>query len=282
MILSGKVVSRRTGEMAGSCPIKGIGRDRFHWWPKGTWYCRHECFDCPGERAAAGGMRGWLSKLGASSTVIEVSESPPLTIEMVDEYAHNLNDEALAYLAGRGIIKKTARRYRLGRTAKRLTIPCIWNDRVIGIKKRWLGVPPENYISKYTMAPGSKGKAIFNFKRLVQRRWRYVLIVEGVLDCILLDQLRIPAVAPFGGGTVWSEDWTKYFSRVRTPVVVADWDRKDSGGSSSPGTRFATSKLKMLGRGLLVYPPSGHKDIGEAYHAGEDLRQWLKVFRDAT
>lgn len=288
--LMGKVVSRATGERAGPCPVKNEGTDRFHWWPKGTWYCRWECFDCPGKRNRNGGMSGWLENLGLAAQDTDVRESPKVTIEMVEEYYQDLDTSVLAYLDSRGINVETARRYKVGRLVQRLTIPCFHINKkgephVWGIKKRWIGTPPEDYISKYVMVPGSRARTIFNFGRLVEKRWRYVLIVEGVLDCMLLDQLRIPAVAPFGGGASWSPDWTKYFERVRTPVVVADWDRKPMSGkrtSVSAGTQYAINKLKALGRGLLVYPPGSHKDVGEAYIAGKDLKRWIRTFRNAT
>jgi DNA primase len=140
-----------------------------------------------------------------------------------------------------------------------------------GIKKRWIGKPPEDWIDTYTMEPGSQGRSIFNYNRLISRRsWPYVVIVEGVLDCMLLDQLGIPAVAPFGGGGVWDPRWTHSLDRAREIVIVADDDE------DGQGLVYAEKKRKMLGRGQVVFPPGGYKDIGEAYTGGENIPAWLK------
>jgi DNA primase len=194
---------------------------------------------------------------------------------LVTKYRDNLDREVLAYLAARGIRRDTANRFWIGRNCRRLTIPCFVRNGsllIYGIKKRWIGRPPEDWIDTYTMEPGSQGAAIFNFDRLLsKRRWPYFLIVEGVLDCILLDQLGIPAVAPFGGGGVWSPDWTEAFARVSDIVLVADNDE------SEEGLAYANKKLQMLGRGTIVFPPDGHKDLGEAHQAGVNLHRWLRT-----
>jgi len=194
---------------------------------------------------------------------------------LVTKYRDQLDNEVLAYLATRGIRRDTAHRFWIGRNCRRLTIPCFVRNgslMVYGIKKRWIGQPPESYIDTYTMEPGSQGAAIFNFDRLLsKRKWPFFLIIEGLLDCVLLDQLGIPAVAPFGGGGVWSPNWTGAFARVGEIVIVADNDE------SEEGLAYANKKLEMLGRGTIVFPPGDHKDTGEAWQVGHNLHHWLKT-----
>ncbi|NIV32725.1 MAG: hypothetical protein GWN58_25755, partial [Anaerolineae bacterium] len=231
--LEGTLVSRNKGEYAGRCPFKGIGDDRFHWWAGAkNWWCRQECPDCPGKSCSTGGMQGWFDSDEARDFVAPPPKARP-SMALVSKYRDNLNGEVLAYLATRGIRQDTARRYWVGRNCRRLTIPCIVRNggrRVYGIKKRWIGRPPEEWIDTYTMEPGSKGAAIFNFDRLLsKRKWPFFLIIEGVLDCILLDQMGIQAVAPFGGGGVWSPDWTSAFARVGDIILVADNDPDEEG-----------------------------------------------------
>ena len=275
--LEGKLVSRHKGEYAGPCPFKGIGDDRFHVWAGASnWYCRKECRDCPGQSCPAGGRRGWFK--GAEIVTFRVLPPPERPkMSRVWEYHRNLDGQVLGYLASRGIRRDIASRFLVGKHGHRLTIPCIvrnGHNVCYGIKKRWIGDPPEPWIDRYTMEPGSQGKAIFNYDRLASQPWSYVVIVEGVLDCILLDQMGIPATAPFGGGGVWDPKWARAYRRVRLPIVVADWD-KPNGQGKRAGTVDAIRKLQSLGRGILVFPPGGHKDIGEAYLAGENIRGWI-------
>ena len=280
------LVSRNQLEWAGPCPFTGQGNDRFHIWSgKKWWWCRKECPGCPGEPGRSGGMWGWLDQIDQSLYAkISAAEPPPPvpppTMQDVYRLADQISDNALDYLDSRGIRPDTARRYLLGQdeNSRRLTIPnIIKNGHLMcyGIKKRWLGKPPEEWISKYVSVPGTRGRSIFNWNRLVSRKkWDYFLIVEGVLDTILLDQLGIPAVAPFGGGGVWSPDWAKWFAHVGRLIIVADNDPPGE-RDPEPGMTKAKQKQKMLGRGETVYPPEG-KDLGEAYLAGVGLHAWLR------
>jgi len=277
--LQGKLVSRHKNEYAGPCPFKGIGRDRFHWWAgSNNWWCRKECPDCPGEPCPTGGRRGWFKDGEARSfRVIPPPERPKMS--QVWEYRHNLDGQTLDYLADRGIRRDTASRFLVGRNRRRLTIPnVVKNGHAVcyGIKKRWIGTPPEPWIDKYTMEPGSRGLSIFNYNRLISRtHWPYFLIVEGVLDCMLLDQIGIPAAAPFGGGGVWDPRWNRSFDRVDQVIHVADWDEPDEAGARQ-GTKYALKRIKSMKRGLLVFPPGGYEDLGEAYLAGENISAWVR------
>jgi len=277
MMLHGKLVSRVKGEYAGPCPFTGLGEDRFHIWENSNiWWCRYgACANCPGKPAKSGqGMWGTFdtAALPNAGTTPAPQQIP---MQLALDYAHGLDEQALDYLASRGIRADTARRFVLGRQQMRLTIPNIitvkGKSHCLGIKKRWLGTPPEDWISRYVMEPGSKGAALFNWNRLVQSKHRYALIVEGVLDTILLDQFGVPAVAPFGGGGIWSADWGKWFSRVQSILVVADNDE------SGKGPELAERKVELLGRGKVVLPPGGAKDVGEAYLAGENLARWARA-----
>jgi DNA primase len=217
-------------------------------------------------------MQGWFDSDEARRFVAPRPRARP-SMALVAKYRDQLDNDALAYLATRGIRRDTATRFWLGRNCRRLTIPCFVRNghlMIYGIKKRWIGRPPESYIDTYTMEPGSQGASIFNFDRLLsKRRWPRFFIIEGLLDCILLDQMGIPAVAPFGGGGVWSPGWTSAFARVGEIVIVADND------PSEEGLAYANKKLEMLERGTIVLPPGGHKDLGEAHQAGINLHHWL-------
>jgi hypothetical protein len=268
-------------EWAGPCPFTGLGDDRWHMWDgKGYWKCRKDCPNCPGEPtgSAYGFNRwGWLDQLGGKVAPAQPLPPPPPPPTMKDVYdsAHRLDDQVLEYLETRGIRPDTAFRYCIGRDmhAPRLTIPNIIvksPPRCVGIKKRWLGKPPEDWIPKYVSQPGTRGASIFNWNRLVEKAWPWVVIVEGVLDVVLMDQKGITAVAPFGGGGVWSPDWTKFFRNVKDILIVADNDEDPSKGLAN-----AKRKQEMLGRGTITLPPEG-KDIGESFQAGVNLLEWVR------
>ncbi len=88
------------------------------------------------------------------------------------------------------------------------------------------------------------------------------------MDVILLDQLGIPAVCPFGGGDVWVRGWARHFERVSQIIHVADNDEA--------GLGYAQRRRELLGRGEIVLPPGGHVDLGEAHQRGENIPRWLQ------
>ena len=288
MPTSGRLVSSRTGELSGPCPIKG-GRDRFSWWPeKGNWYCRKDCPDCPGKPASMGGRTGWFDDVDRK--LLAKVPRPPRpdlpSMKRVDEYyEHGWDDPVLIqYLQSRQIDPQQAiMKYRIGKNCRRLTIPCIvkhdGRHDCYGIKKRWLGTPPEEWIPKYTMEPGSQGASIFNYNVLLDnRKLDYLLIIEGVLDCIMLDQLKIPVIAPFGGGGVWNPAWNRSLNHVGQIIHVADDDAEESDDHPA-GRYWAKRRAEVTGRGDIVLPPEGYKDLGEACVGGVDMMKWVNTIR---
>jgi len=270
---SGETVNHNTGERAGPCPFKNVGHDRFHWWPAGNWYCRKECPNCPGTRVPSGGMKGWLdgSQRDQKPHVSKPAVPPPALAKALS-YEKNLDYHALGYLRTRGVSESTAKYFHLGRAGRRITIPnIIWyhgKRRCLGIKRRWIGEPPEGMTYKYKLDKGSIGASLFNWNILDKPR-PLLLIVESVMDVMLLFTLRIPAICPFGGGSVWSFKWKRFFSNIEKCIVVADLD--DNGA----GDQYARVKADSLGA-KIVHAPDECTDIGEALQRGVDLYGWIR------
>ena len=280
--LQGRRVSP-TNEWAGPCPFGMGGDDRFHWWPdKGWWCCRKDCPACPGQVSQPGdwGRWGHLDERHQTSGPPAPAVLPPSMDDAV-RYARLLDAEALAYLKERGITPASARRWLLGRRGNRLTIPNIVTNSpttCVGIKCRWIGEPPEDFVPKYVMIPGSRGATLFGAD-ILRRRVPYALIVEAPLDVILLRQMGILAVAPFGGGGVWRSDWGNFLKNARAVFHVADHTpgaNDDGVAKAVCDMQKAEGRRELLGRGRVVLPPGGAKDVGEAYQQGENLARWVE------
>lgn len=280
MELEGRRVA--VGEYAGPCPFKGIGDDRFHWWPQeDLWWCRNPdgCIDCPGvpSKNSPGTFWGNISYEHTRHKLIipqavqntpKMHRPPPPTMKQVLEFHRRLDEETIQYLRDRGIYYETALKFLVGRNQTRLTVPLIAGGKCWGIKKRWIGKPPEG-VPKYVFVPGSRGKSLFNWDRLTARRhWDYIVVTKAPLDAMLLEQLGIPAVGPFGGESVWDSRWTPYLDRADVVVNVGDNDDE--------GIRWVERRQSLLGRNsVLAFPPEG-KDPTEAYLRGVDLHEWIK------
>jgi hypothetical protein len=251
------------------------------WSGKRYWRCRKDCPNCPGEPTGStyGFNRwGWLDLLDVSISAAEALPAvKPPTMADVYRLAGQVDDEVYSYLNSRGIRPSTVQRYIVGKDehSSRLTVPNVVRQspaQCVGIKKRWLGHPPEEWIPKYTSVPGTRGRSLFNWNRLVGRKmWPFFLVLEGVLDVMLADQEGIPAVAPFGGGGVWDPDWARWFKRVKNVIVVADNDEA--------GLQIAERKARSL-NARIALPPEG-KDLGEAHLAGVNLHNWISSLLEA-
>lgn len=213
------------------------------------------------------------------------------SLELAAQFSRLLDGETLAYLASRGVSEAVARKHWLGkRYGKMLTIPNIVtvNDqsRSYGIKWRWLPRYQPAGDPKYRMLPGSIPKSLYNYDILSQH-WPFVVIVESLLDVLMLETLGIPAVAPFGGGSVWGESWGRFFD-CDVIINVADRDEprtRPDGSTWKPGEYYAERRAFMLGlcdeyhpiytRVVTTTPPGSADDLTSAHQSGIDVCHYI-------
>lgn len=154
-----------------------------------------------------------------------------------------LSSPAEKYLRERGITKEAQDYFRLGLVVdpepeerifnKRLSIPYIVGDSVVGIKYRSI----TDYGEKYISSVGFYAQRIFNPNVLAQLHLK-VYVTEGELDTITLWQLGIPAIAIPG-----VNNWNPVNPRIlrnRKIVVLADGDDKEGQGMKL-GKKILTS-----------------------------------------
>jgi hypothetical protein len=292
--LRGKLASTRDGgEYHGPCPFYDRGKDRFVYWPgKGNWMCpRWDCADCPGHKDGKGGRYGYLDGTNLEYKEFvrrDVPRRARPSMDTVYAYHYTLDSEARDYLASRKINADTIERFVLGRDYNRVTVPNVFtkNDGTrfcLGIKKRWIKGDMD-WIDRYTLEPGSKVGAIMNLNRLLMREWDFVVIVEGILDVLILDQYRIPAIAPFGGGDQWGEGWHRWFvGHAKRILIVADNDAVPEAWPhpNAPGKHYAlktATKLAPAGIPIgITFLPNSYKDMGEMaeHESDKDIRKWI-------
>lgn len=63
------------------------------------------------------------------------------------------------------------------------------------------------------------------FNRDVLKFVDTIYIVEGMVDCILLNQLGLPSVCSTNGAMSWNQGWIRYFSKMKNIYYVADNDK---------------------------------------------------------
>jgi len=195
--------------------------------------------------------------------------------EAAHHYAQSISDEALAYLAGRGISEETAARYRLGT----ITNPIEGHQMYEG----WISIP---YFTALDICVG------FKFRRLDDGKPKYgqptgqklhlynvvdvavdssrIVITEGELDAVIISGiLGIPAVG-VPGVAAWKPYYTKLLTGFDTVYVVGDNDLKEDG--TNPGAEFSKRVASEVINSQIVNLPLG-MDINEFYlqHGPQEL-----------
>lgn len=168
---------------------------------------------------------------------------------------HETVGPAESYLLGRGISSESITRFRLGfvdggnggLTTGRLAIPYLTPAGAFQIKYRCIldhnckdhGHPKYYY-------PAGDSLHLFNAQTL-RAADDIVVVVEGELDAIVVEQLGFPAVA-YPGAESWkvNQHWRWCFDSVDEIVVVADGDEPKEGSSKGAGQIAAEQVAKSL------------------------------------
>jgi DNA primase len=195
-------------------------------------------------------------------------------LEAAVHYADSISEEALAYLAGRGISEETAARYQIGTIV----------DPIEGhqMYEGWISIP---YTTALGMCVG------FKFRRLDDGKPKYgspvgqkshlfnvvstmsstksIVICEGEFDAIVMEaNCGVPAVG-VPGVAAWKPYYTKLFNGFDIVYVVGDNDVKEDG--SNPGAEFSRRVAGEVLNSQIVQLPPG-MDITDFYLAnGKDL-----------
>lgn len=179
--------------------------------------------------------------------------------EAAEHYAQAINEDALAYLAGRGISEQLAAKFRLGTItdpieghqdyAGWISIPYFTAlDHCVGFKFRRLddGKP------KYGAPLGQKSH-LFNVSAIVADSPR-VVVTEGEFDAIIVDSLGIPAVG-VPGVAAWKPYYEKLFHGFDVVYIVGDHDVKEDG--TNPGAEFSRRVASEITNSQIVQLPAG-------------------------
>jgi len=189
--------------------------------------------------------------------------------EAAHRYAEAISDEALAYLAGRGISEETAARYRLGT----ITDPIEGHQGYEG----WISIP---YFTALDMCVG------FKFRRLDDGKPKYgspigqkthlfnviatmgnysrIVICEGEFDAIVMEANCGILAVGVPGVAAWKPFYPKLFNGFDTVYIVGDNDIKEDG--SNPGAEFSRRVAGEVTNSQIVQLPPG-MDITDFYLA---------------
>jgi DNA primase len=103
-----------------------------------------------------------------------------------------------------------------------------------------------------------------------------VYIVEGMVDCLLLNQLGLPSVCSTNGAMSWNPGWIQYFNKIKDIVYCADNDSAGIAGAYSVANSLGLYKVKIL-RFKEETPKFGALDY---FRSGGTVKGFLDIVKD--
>lgn len=183
--------------------------------------------------------------------------------------------QVLAYLEGRGITEQTAHTYRLGYVAPgqallgdeqytgRMSIPFLATGGVVSMRFRSIDGREPKYLSRQ-----GDQTTLFSVTSLMEDV-KQVVITEGELDAMTLNQCGIPSVG-VTGAKAWKNHYRLLFQDYDRVLIACDGDQA--------GRDFGRQVAEHVTGAISVSMPDG-EDVNSVYvNQGEGkLRELLRL-----
>jgi len=73
-----------------------------------------------------------------------------------------------------------------------------------------------------------------------------IYITEGMVDCLLLNQLGFPSVCTTNGASSWNPNWIQYFTKIKNIIYLADNDSAGVHAALSVANSIGLYRVKIL------------------------------------
>lgn len=172
---------------------------------------------------------------------------PPIDKEVIDDLTTNLfaHPEYIDYLkTKRGLSIDSIKKFKLGLQGRDLIIPVFNTDGdCINLKCR--SNPLDGSYKSMWSLFGRGRPVLFNQKTLNKKNDR-VIICEGELDCILLEQMGYSSVTSTGGCMGFKDEWIPLFERCEKIYICFDNDLEEQGreGALKTAKQFLEKGIK--------------------------------------
>jgi len=193
----------------------------------------------------------------------EPTKQLSISLETILDWHDSMPANRREYWKSRGLFDQTINDFFLGWDGKRYTIPALYRLVPRAVKRRQSEID-DGIDAKYTSVTGSIAM-LFNADCL----WTTdkVVICEGEIDAMLLNQWGFPAVSSTAGAGTFKEKWAELFLFV--PKIWILYDNDEAGRK---GEALAHSILR---RAKIVRYPQGIKDAGDLFSKDAYAVNWL-------
>lgn len=153
---------------------------------------------------------------------------------------HNNGKTNRDYWYKKGLDDRTIDRYRLGFLDGWYTIPIYDSSKFVNFQCR--RDDPKRI--KFWYKDDDFKPILYNSDIL--KFVNTVYIVEGMVDCLLLNQNGIPSVCSTNGAMGWNQNWIKDFTKVSEIFYIADNDKAGVEGAKRVANSLGTSRVKVF------------------------------------
>ncbi len=193
----------------------------------------------------------------------EPTKQLSINLETILDWHETMPANRREYWLKRGLFDQTINEFMLGWDGKRYTIPHLYRLVPWGCKRRQSEID-DGVDAKYTSVAGSRA-GLFNADCL----WHTdkVVICEGEIDALLLNQWGYPAVSSTAGAGTFKAEWAQLFGHVRQIWIL--YDNDDAGRK---GELLVHASLR---RAKITHYPQSIKDCGELFEKNTHAVNWL-------
>lgn len=177
----------------------------------------------------------------AGMPVDSAGQSIQVKFDKLVDLFHSSGRNERDYWYARGLTDKTIDRYRLGNFDGWNLIPIY--DAGLFINFQCRKDKPEKRM-KFWYRDKDFKPVLYNMNILPYVDSIY--ITEGMVDCLLLNQLGLPSVCSTNGALSWSSNWIRHFTKIDNIVYIADNDSAGVRGAKMVANYLGLYKVKIL------------------------------------
>lgn len=160
--------------------------------------------------------------------------------KLVDLF-HSAGKQDREYWYDRRLTDSTIDRYRLGNFEEWNLIPIY--DKGLFVNFQCRRDKPDKRIRFWYKDPDFK-PILFN--REILPFVKKVYITEGMVDCLLLNQMGLPTVCSTNGSNSWNPGWIQYFTKIDDITYIADNDNAGVHSAYSVANSLGLYKVQIL------------------------------------
>lgn len=165
-------------------------------------------------------------------------EDPPVVYDKLVDILWKNGKTNRSYWYDRLLTDATIDRFKLGYYDGWFTVPFLYDGKLMNFQKR-RDEPKKRICAWY------RGLGPLLFNKDVMNITSKIIMTEGLVDAVLLNQLGIPAISKIGGASTWNDDWLKFFDSQETVYLVFDNDEAGIDGAKRIAKKLGVYKCRI-------------------------------------